>query len=86
MSYLYEFYGDECPHCMDMKPLLEKLKKETGAEITSLEVWHNPENEEKMVAMDKDFCGGVPFFMNTKTGKWLCGEASYDELVDWAKE
>lgn len=35
--------------------------------------------------LDKDFCGGVPFFYNTKTNKWICGEADYDTLKKWAK-
>lgn len=85
MTHLYEFYGDECPHCIDMKPLVEKLKKEQGVEIESLEVWHNEANEAKFVEMDKDRCGGVPFFINMQTDKWICGEATYEELVAWAK-
>ena len=53
-------------------------------QIERLEVWHNKENLEQLEELDKDFCGGVPFFINTKTGKWICGEASYKELKDWA--
>lgn len=68
-----------------MKPLVERLKKEQGVEIESLEVWHNEANEAKFVEMDKDRCGGVPFFINTQTDKWICGEATYEELVAWAK-
>jgi thiol-disulfide isomerase/thioredoxin len=85
MTYLYEFYGTECPHCIDMKPFVERLKKEEGVEIESLEVWHNEANEAKFVEMDKDMCGGVPFFINTKTNAFVCGEATYEELKAWAK-
>ena len=34
---------------------------------------------------DKDYCGGVPFFYNTETNKWICGETDYEELKKWAK-
>lgn len=44
---LLEFYGVECPHCVKMKPLIEKLQKETGFKIESYEVWHNAENAKK---------------------------------------
>ncbi len=50
-----------------------------------LEIWHNKENEKKMEEVDKGYCGGVPFLINTKSNKWICGEATYDELKDWAK-
>jgi len=82
---LLEFYGTECPHCVDMKPLIEKLKKEEGVTIKSFEVWHKEENEKKLLEYDKNLCGGVPFFYNTDNKKFLCGNVSYEELKDWAK-
>ena len=85
MSHLLEFYGTECPHCVRMHELVERLEKEEGVQVEALEVWHNKENEKKLLELDKDFCGGVPFFFNTKTGKWICGEASYEEPKDGAK-
>jgi thiol-disulfide isomerase/thioredoxin len=84
MSHLLEFYGTECPHCVRMHALVEKLEKETGVKVDALEVWHNKENRKRLEEYDKDLCGGVPFFYNTKTDKWLCGEVGYDELKDWA--
>ena len=30
---LLEFYGQECPHCDNMKPLIERLKSEEKLEI-----------------------------------------------------
>ncbi len=85
-SHLLEFYGEECPHCVDMYKLVQKLEKEEGIKIQRFEVWNNPENEKKLLELDKDLCGGVPFFYNTKNKKFICGEASYKELKDWAKE
>ena len=63
---------------------LNKLEKEEGVKVESLEVWHNKENEARLLEIDKDLCGGVPFFYNTNTKKFICGEADYDELKDWA--
>ena len=85
MSHLINFYGLECPHCESMEPLIGELENQTGLRVDRLEIWHNKDNAAKMQECDKDGeCGGVPFFINTKTGKTLCGEASYDELLDWA--
>jgi len=86
MSHLLEFYGTECPHCEGMKVLVAKLEKEEGVKVESFETWHNEENAKKMEEYDKDLCGGVPFFYNTKNKKFICGEASYEELKDWAKD
>jgi hypothetical protein len=68
-----------------MHELVSKLEKEEGLKVDSLEVWHNKENENRLLELDRDFCGGVPFFYNTKTEKWICGEASYEILKAWAK-
>lgn len=84
METLIEFYGRECPHCERMEPLIERLKKEEGLEVAKYETWHNSENAEKMEQFDLGYCGGVPFFINTKTGKWICGETSYEEFKTWA--
>ena len=84
MSHLLEFYGTECPHCVHMHELIERLEKEEGVKVDRFEVWHDRENEKKLLEIDKDMCGGVPFFYNTETKAFVCGEASYEELKDWA--
>ncbi len=68
-----------------MHKLIEKLEKEEGVKVDTFEVWHNKENENKLLELDKDLCGGVPFFYNTKTKKFICGEEEYDILKKWAK-
>ncbi|HTE48734.1 MAG TPA: hypothetical protein VK675_02415 [Candidatus Paceibacterota bacterium] len=85
MSHLLEFYGTECTHCEKMQALVSKLEIEEGIKVERLEVWHNKENEKRLSELDKDFCGGIPFFYNTKTNKWICGEESYDILKKWAR-
>lgn len=81
---LIDFYGEECPHCIAMMPLVERLEKETGLKVERYEVWHNEENGRKMEQYDKGLCGGVPFFFNTDTNDFICGESSFEELKKWA--
>jgi len=67
---------------MDIK--VERLEKDTGVKLEKYEVWHDEANAKKMQEHDKGLCGGVPFFFNTESGKYICGESSYDELKAWA--
>ncbi len=69
-----------------MAPLVERLESEEGVGIGKLEVWHHEANAKIMREYDKGYCGGVPFFFNKKTGKWICGETEYDHLKKWALE
>lgn len=83
--YLEEYFGLECPHCQRMQELSKKIEKEIGVTINRFEVWHDYENMKKVEELDpKNECGGVPFFINKKTGKTLCGEVSEKEMRDWA--
>lgn len=83
---LIEFYGKECPHCVDMDRLLARLEKEEGIKVERKEIWCDEENNKKFESYDKGRCGGVPFFINTNTDEFLCGEVTYEELKAWAKE
>ncbi|MCX8116969.1 MAG: hypothetical protein N3G78_03415 [Desulfobacterota bacterium] len=69
-----------------MEPLVERLEAEEGVKVARLEVWHNEANARLMQQYDQGRCGGVPFFYNTKTGKWICGSADYERLKRWATE
>ena len=81
---LISFYGEECPHCALMKPIIEAFEKETGMTVERREVWHTDANMHEMEEYDKGVCGGVPYFYNTDTGMSICGEATVEELKDWA--
>ncbi|MEK6874675.1 MAG: hypothetical protein AABX52_02915, partial [Nanoarchaeota archaeon] len=83
-SYLIMFTGRECTHCHEMDPLVDQLEKELGVNVDRLEVWHDEKNAKLLAGYDKGFCGGVPFFFNTKTGKWICGAVNIDVLKKWA--
>jgi hypothetical protein len=67
-----------------MDPLVDRLEEEAEVKIARLEVWHNEENATLLQQLDKDYCGSVPFFYNKKTGKWICGNTTYEKLKDWA--
>ena len=84
VSNLLEFYGTECVHCHEMDPLVERLEKGEKIKLTKLEVWHNSKNAAILESLDQGKCGGVPFFYNKKTGKWICGSTSYESLKKWA--
>lgn len=81
---LFEFYGQECPHCIRMHPLVEQLEKEHGVKVEKYEVWHNDENRQKMAGYAADRCMGVPFFFNTETQEFICGSTEYEYLKKWA--
>ena len=87
---LIQFYGTECEHCKEMNPIMERVEKEARVKITRLEVWHNEENAKLLKGYDKnpdgsEYCGGIPFFYNEKTGKKLCGNVKYEKLKAWAQ-
>lgn len=85
-NHLLVFYGTECPHCEHMFRLVSRFEEEHGIRLEKIEVWHNEENTRIMEGYDQDgACGGVPFFYNTKTKAWLCGEVKYEEILAWAK-
>lgn len=81
---LLEFYGETCPHCIEMKPMVAKLEEELGVEVEKYETWNSPENAEKQKEYDTGLCGGVPFFYNTESKKHICGSTDYDSLKAWA--
>lgn len=81
---LYEFYGDGCPHCENMDSKVERLEEKEDVNVEQKEVWNNKENAELHEEYDDGNCGGVPFFYNTETGEWICGEAAYGKLKKWA--
>lgn len=81
---LYEFYGDGCPHCEAMEEKVEKVQQEEEVEVEQLEVWNDKDNAEKQAELDDGKCGGVPFFFNTDSEEWICGETSYENLKKWA--
>ena len=74
-----EFYGETCPHCVKMMPIVDKLIAE-GIKIEKKETWNNEKNATEFEKYDKGRCGGVPFFINTKTDAFICGGTDEESL------
>ena len=82
---LLMFTGTECDHCHEMNPIVEELEKELSVKVEKLEVWHDAENMQMLQKLDDGKCGGIPFFFNEKTEKWICGSATLEKLKEWAQ-
>lgn len=83
------FYGLDCPHCVTSEKVVDDLISE-GFDIKKLEIWYNEENDKLLEEFDKpdpkgNCCGGIPFFINQKTGKTICGDAPAKEIRAWAE-
>ena len=83
-SHLVEYYGTECVHCNEMAPMIEAMERELNVTITRKEVWHDSANQAEFLQVAEGKCQGVPFFINTKSGKFICGATSAEKLKEWA--
>lgn len=81
---LIEFYGKECGHCQKVELSVERLEQELGVKVQRMEIWHDESNKKRWTEETRGICMGVPFFVNTETQKTICGEATYEELKEWA--
>jgi thiol-disulfide isomerase/thioredoxin len=82
---LLEFYGDTCPHCISMKPIVAKVEKKLKLKFEKLEVWNDEKNADRLGEIDRGLCGGVPFFYNTESKQFICGSSDEDTLIALAK-
>lgn len=84
-SHLLSFYGNDCEMCEYMLAYVKRVEKEAGVKIRRFETWSHPENEKLRSLCDsRAGCGGVPFFYNKETRRWICGATTYDNLKRWA--
>ena len=66
---IYLFYGRECPHCEELMKYLDELfldKKYKDVKLEKYEVWHNKENNSKLVEVGKilkEDAVGVPYMV-----------------------
>ncbi len=81
---LVEYYGTECHFCIKMNPFVQQLEKELGVKLEKKECWHNAANQAQFMKDAEGKCSGVPFYLNRKTGKFICGATSYEKLKAWA--
>jgi thiol-disulfide isomerase/thioredoxin len=80
VKHIYFFYGQECPWCHKMMPNVEQIELELGIVVQKLEVWHDEKNAKILEKLNKGRCGGVPFMINTKNDKWICGFTDASEV------
>ena len=80
-----EFYGEGCPHCNKMVPIVAQVENDTGVQFEKMEIWYNDTNKafyrnyQDYITRDCGFLG-VPTFLSLKTNRSICGEKSADEL------
>jgi hypothetical protein len=79
------FYGDGCPHCLEVESFLEQNSVSAKIQYESKEVWGNEENRglmlEKVQACKIDAkTVGVPFLWDGINGKCLIGK---DQVIDF---
>ncbi len=85
------FYGEGCPHCAKMEPIVEQVENETGVRFQRIEVWYNETNKQTFLmhaeSIERD-CGflGVPSFYAFKTDKAVCGEMSAEKLKQFIRD
>lgn len=87
------FYGEDCPHCKKMHPLVLEIEKELKIKIKSLEVWYDEENADKMRSYSKIILAssqnhdlGVPTFLDIKNEEAIVGSKTKEELKRWIME
>ncbi|MBI2576292.1 hypothetical protein HYV84_03690 [Candidatus Woesearchaeota archaeon] len=81
---LIYFTGTECSHCKSMEPVITQVENDLKISFDRKEVWHNMANQDEFRKLAVGKCEGIPFFYNKKTGKSICGRASFEGLKAWA--
>jgi thiol-disulfide isomerase/thioredoxin len=88
-KHIIEFYGDTCPFCHGIAPIVDKLEKEGIAVFDRLEVWNNTENKARMESLKHHYdanCNGnmiVPSFYDASTDRLICNPGTYERLKEW---
>jgi hypothetical protein len=82
---LFFFYRSTCPFTKKVEPQLQCFESSTKLSVKRLETT-SPKNYDLYEASGGiEYCGGVPFFYNSKTGSTVCGAQSCEVLKLWAK-
>lgn len=80
---LIGFHVDDCEYCQEMKTLLRRLELEEGIRVHILDA-SMPKNLKLLKRLDNGKCGGLPFYYNVKTNRYICGATAYENLLVWA--
>lgn len=87
-SAYVEFYGENCPYCRAMEPVVDEVERELGVNFSKLEITRNLANEGVFLSFKEGIrnqCNfiGTPTFYNLRTGSALCGEVGKETLKAW---
>jgi len=82
-SYLVEFHSDNCDHCEQMEPVLQRLERDLQTKVRRINIFRRREFYGVLEAMGHDECGGLPFYYNRRTGQAVCGATGYLNLKRW---
>jgi thiol-disulfide isomerase/thioredoxin len=87
------FYGEDCPHCKKMHPIVKEIVKEIGAKFKFLEIWYDEENADYMRSFSKiiedssqNHDLSVPTFLDIKNKEAIVGSKTKEELIKWIME
>jgi hypothetical protein len=80
---LLYFRGETDKYSEMMEPLNRELARE-GFNMKRFEVWYNTRNTELMQHLDLGRCGGVPYYYNKNTKRFICGATDINNLRNWA--
>lgn len=75
------FYSATCPFTAKAAPAIEAAEAATGVTITRRDVNKSRDAGVAYMKADNGRCGGVPYFWNSKTEKFICGAPSSAEAV-----
>lgn len=82
------YYGDGCPHCVNVDAFIKENKVEEKVSFDRKEVWSDKNNQRSLA--DKVIkCGlpqdqvGVPFLWDEETGKCFTGDA---DVINFFKQ
>jgi thiol-disulfide isomerase/thioredoxin len=82
-SSWYYFYSVGCGFCKKVDPIVDELNSE-GHDILRLDI-SNSDNKNIIEEIKKEYniqCG-TPLFVNSETGKFVCGYREKDVLEKW---
>jgi thiol-disulfide isomerase/thioredoxin len=78
--YLVEFHHDDCDHCQQMEPVLQRLEEDLDTKIRRINIFRRKEFQALLQSVGHDECNSFPFYYNRRTGQAVCGATSYMNL------
>ena len=80
------FFGKECYYTPQTTIEVEKFERKEKVKFERKEVWHDEENRQLFLRLAKEKCAGVPFLVDCETGDFICGAATFEDIVNRLKK